>query len=149
MGKEDNTKSGYILSRQWFDFTDKTKGMARPVHTALYLWLVELNNRLQWVNVFGLPMRKSMQRLGIKDCRTFKKTLSDLEKWGFIKLISKSRNQYTCSQISLVLKVRTDDFAYAKNAQAKTKVRVEKRNILQDIFDEEERKKRERNIKYY
>ena len=148
MENEDYKKNGYLLSRQWFDFIVKTD-IVRPVHTALYLWLVELNNRLQWVIVFGLPMRKSMQRLGIKDCRTFKRTLTDLENWGFIDIISKSRNQYTCSQISLVSKVKTDDFAYTKNAQAKTKVRLEGRNLLPSIFEEEERKKRERKTIFY
>ena len=149
MQNEEIKKNGYHLSHQWFDFIDKTNGMARPVHTALYLWLVELNNRLQWKEVFGLPMRKSMQRLGIKDCRTFKRTLSDLNNWGFIQILSKSRNQYTCNQISLVLKVSIDDFAYAKNALAKTKVKKVERDPIQAIFDEEERRKKEGNIKYY
>jgi hypothetical protein len=107
MKEEENNQekiNGYTLSRQWFDFIHETKEMVTPIHTALYFWIIELNNQLQWKTVFGLPTDYSMQAIGTKTYKSYKKALDDLIKWGFINLISKSYNQHTCNQIALVLK---------------------------------------------
>lgn len=94
---------GYSLSKQWFDFVINTNEMVRPIHGALYFWIIELNNRLQWKQEFGLPTDSSMQHIGIKGRQHYKKALDDLIKWGLIELISKSTNQYSPNVISLVL----------------------------------------------
>jgi hypothetical protein len=102
MGKE-NKKNGYAYSKQWFEFISETKEMVRPIHTALYFWIVELNNRAQWEDVFGLPTDYSMKSIRIKGRQHYKKALDDLIKWGFVKLISKSPNQHISNQVSLCL----------------------------------------------
>lgn len=101
---QNNTnKNGYQLTKAWFDFVFESNESVRPIHTALYLWIVELNNRLNWEDVFGLPTEYSMQAIGVMGYRHYKKTLDDLVRWGFISIISKSHNQHTCNQISLNL----------------------------------------------
>ena len=37
--------SGYELSRQWFDFLFENPDLTNVSQTALYMWLIELNNR--------------------------------------------------------------------------------------------------------
>lgn len=95
------TKNGYQLTKAWFDFVFEAKEPTRPIHAALYMWIVELNNRLKWKEVIGLPTEHSMQAIGVKGYQHYKKTLNDLARWGFITIVSKSHNQYTSNQISL------------------------------------------------
>ena len=94
--------TGYGYTRQWFDFTIENPEKTAPVHTALFLWIVELNNRLGWKEKFSLPTNYSMQAIGIKNWRTYKKALNDLIEWGFIKIVTKSTNQYTANVVALV-----------------------------------------------
>jgi len=99
----ENERNGYTYSKQWFDFVHTTNHIVRPMHAALYFWIVELNNRLKWKTVFGLPTKEAMEMIGLKGYRHYKKALDDLIDWGLITLISKSYNQWTSNQISLNL----------------------------------------------
>jgi hypothetical protein len=107
-------KNGYNLSRQWFDFTQETSEMVTPMHTALYFWIVDLNNRLQWKEVIGLPTDHTMNAIRIKSYKSYKKALDDLIRWGFLKLITRSRNQHTCNEVALVLKTKAETKAETK-----------------------------------
>jgi hypothetical protein len=96
-------RNGYTLSKRWWDFAGKNPNAIRPVHAALYFWIVGKNNKLYWKNVFGLPTLEAMRHIGIKDRRFFRKTLSDLELWGFIKVVHKSQNQYDANRITVLI----------------------------------------------
>jgi len=85
--------NGYDLSRQWFDFAFDKKE-CKVQHTALYLWIIELNNRLGWKAEFGLPMQATMEGLSIGNKTTYTNTLNDLEEWGFVKVVQQAKNQY-------------------------------------------------------
>lgn len=98
MGKVE--VNGYSLSKSWFAFAMDTKD-CKPVHTAIYFWIVELNNRLGWKKEFGLPTTDTMEVLSIGNKRTYLQALNDLELWGFIKIIQRSKNQYQSCIIEL------------------------------------------------
>ena len=100
--------NGYQLTRRWFDFAYDNHGV-KSQHTALYCWCVELNNRLQWKESFGLPTDEAREYTGIGNRNTFYAALEDLKKWGFIKEIQTSINQSQSRIISLRL---------SKNVQA-------------------------------
>lgn len=97
-----NEINGYTLSRQWFDFALNNPEMITGNHTALYFWIVELNNRLGWKEKFGLPTEHSMEAIGVRSYKTYAKIFKDLTEWGFIRIVQKSRNQYTANIIALV-----------------------------------------------
>jgi hypothetical protein len=101
---ETQEKNGYTLSKQWFDFAKENPESVKPIHAALYFWIVALDNKLRWPEVFGLPTLDSMKMIGIKDRRLFRKSLSDLTHWGFIKIFEKSINQYHATRISLSIR---------------------------------------------
>lgn len=104
MQKEKNNEekiNGYSLSRQWFDFADDNPEKIKPAHGILWHYLIELNNKVNWKEKFGLPTVCSMEALGIKSYNTYKATLDDLIEFGFIKLITKSQNQYTSNIVAL------------------------------------------------
>jgi hypothetical protein len=92
--------NGYELTRNWFNFSFENHE-AKVQHTALFCWIVELNNRLGWKKEFGLPTIDTMEGLSIGNKNTFLAALSDLEKWGFIKIIKPSKNQYQACIISI------------------------------------------------
>lgn len=84
--------NGYQLTRRWFNFAfEKTE--AKVQHTAIYCWLVELNNRLGWKEEFTINTQFTMEGLSIGNKNTYLAALSDLEKWGFIKTLRPSINQ--------------------------------------------------------
>lgn len=105
---KDNKPSGYNYSRVWFDFALYNPGTVTGNHTALYLWLIELNNRLRWLDSFGLTYREGMDGMSCKSRTTYNKCFKNLVEWGFIKIVKKSRNQYEANIIAI-----------SKNVQAK------------------------------
>jgi hypothetical protein len=92
--------TGYELSRNWFNWAFENKD-AKVQHTALYLWIVELNNRLGWKKEFAIPTIDTMEGLSIGNKSTYLSALKDLKHWGFIKIIKESKNQYQACIISL------------------------------------------------
>ncbi len=95
--------NGYDLSRQWFDFAFENTDLVSGNHAGVYLWAVELNNRLGWSPKFGLPSEVAMQAVGIKSYKTYSSIFEDLVSWGFFKIHQRSKNQYTANVIGLVI----------------------------------------------
>lgn len=95
-------RNGYSFMKQWFDFASENSNIVTPVHAALYFWLIQLNNSLNWKEKFGVPTYHTMEMLGIKNYRTYKKAFNDLHEWNFFKLLTKSTNQHTANVIALV-----------------------------------------------
>lgn len=106
--------SGYELSRQWFTYCLDNPDRVKPIHTALYFWIVETFNRFDWKSKVGLPTDHAMEVLGIKSYKTYGHTLNDLVEFGFVEMVEKSRNQYSSNIVALV-----------KNTKATTKARPE------------------------
>jgi hypothetical protein len=83
-------------------------------HGILFLWLVELNNRLGWVESFQVTSTQNMQAISCKSYNTYKKCFDDLINWGFVQLIKQSKNQYQCNVIALSNFTKASDKAKAK-----------------------------------
>lgn len=109
--------SGYELSRNWFDWCFENPDLISPTHTAMYFFIIEHCNRLGWKEKFGLPMEMTKDAIGIKNYRTYSNTLTDLIDWGFIKLIQKSKNQYSSCIIAIVLNTKAHTKALDKALQ--------------------------------
>lgn len=114
---DKNSINGYELTRQWFDYSFENPGKVSPTHTALYCWLVELNNRLGWKKHFGAPASYCMEAIGIKSYNTFHKTFLDLIEWGFVEVVQKSKNQYSANVIALSIFNKALDKALDKALQ--------------------------------
>jgi len=93
--------TGYELSRQWFNWCFDNQDLIKPNHTALYFFIIEHYNRMGQVDKFGLPTTMAKDAIGINSYNTYINTLNDLIKWGFVKLIKKSQNQYSSNIIAL------------------------------------------------
>lgn len=93
--------NGYELSRNWFDWCFENPEKIKPNHTALYFFAVEHCNRLGWKDKFGMPTTMAMEAIGIKSYNTYINTLNDLVDWGFIKMVQRSKNQYSANIVAL------------------------------------------------
>lgn len=93
--------TGYDLSRNWFDFSYENTDIVTPTHSGLMMWIIEKWNRLGQIPKFGLPSYEAMTALGIKHHATYKKAYNDLVTWGFISVVTESKNQYTANIIAL------------------------------------------------
>ena len=93
--------NSYDLSRKWFDWCFENTELITPNHTALYFFCIEHCNRLGWKKNFGLPTTMAKEAIGIRSYNTYINTLNDLVAFGFIKMIEKSKNQYSSNIIAL------------------------------------------------
>jgi hypothetical protein len=98
---DDKEINGYNLSRTWFNFCLDNPDKIKPNHTALYFWAIETFNRFDWKQKVGLPTSHAMEVLGIKSYNTYIGTLNDLVEFGFIKMVERSKNQYSANIIAL------------------------------------------------
>lgn len=94
--------NGYCLTENWFNFVSENSDKVECKHTALYLYIVEMFNKRGWVDVIGLPTDFTMGVLNIKSYKNYISILHDLIDFGYIKMIEKSKNQYTSNKIALV-----------------------------------------------
>lgn len=103
MAKSNNIEklSGYELMRRWFDFAFENQDKVCPSHTAMFAWFVELNNRMGWAEKFGSPASQTMSAIGLKSYNTYKKIFDELVGFGFVKVVSESKNQWSSCIIAL------------------------------------------------
>jgi len=94
-------ENGYYYQKIWFDFAFENPDLISPGHTAMYLWFVELNNRMGWSEKFASPASQTMAAIGLKSYNTYKKIFTELVELEFISLITESKNQYTACIIAL------------------------------------------------
>jgi len=129
--------NSYELSRKWFDFCFENPEKINSNHTALYFFVIEHCNRLGWKSKFGLPSQMAMDAIGIKNWRTYSKTLNDLIEFGFIECIQKSKNQYSATIVAIVKNTKATtkalDKALQKHSQKQSKsiVGIDKPNNLE------------------
>lgn len=93
--------NGYELTRAWFDFSFENPDIVKSTHGIVYLWQVELCNRLGWPEKFSSPASECMRACNMKSYNTYKPLFDDLVKWGFIEIKQESKNQYTANVIAL------------------------------------------------
>lgn len=93
--------NGYDLSNAWFNFCLENPDKVKPIHTALFFWIVQTFNKFSWKAKVGLPTDYAMEVLGIKSYNTYSKTLNDIIDFGFVVMVEKSRNQYSSNIIAL------------------------------------------------
>lgn len=111
--------NGYYLTEKWFSFMSENNQIVQCKHTAVYLYIVEMFNKRQWVKKIGLPTDFTISALSIS-YKTYKGVLEDLVKFGFLK-IEWSKNQYSSNQIELVKITKADLKHIPKHDESKDK----------------------------
>lgn len=96
-----NKLNGYDLSKNWFLFVKQNPDLINVHHSAMYFYLIELCNSLNWQIKMALPREQTKIMIAIKSNRTYTNTFEDLVDWGFIKIVQRSKNQHQANVISL------------------------------------------------
>jgi len=113
--------NSYELSRKFWDWSFENPEIVKPIHSSIYFFAIEHCNRLGWKEKFGLPSQMVMEAIGVKNWRTYSKGLNDLVEYGFIKMIEKSKNQYSSNIIAIVNFTKADTKALDKALQKHSK----------------------------
>lgn len=101
MKRDPEKINGYLLSRKFFDWAFENPNDNNPTLTALYFFIVEVNNRLGWKSEFSITSKECQEAIGISSYNTYKKNFDKLCDLGFIKIAKKAKNQYQCNIIAL------------------------------------------------
>lgn len=104
----------YDLSRIFWDYAFENPEKIKPNHIAMYFFAIEHCNRLGWKEKFGFPTTMVMDAISIKSYNTYIKTLNELVDYGFIKMIERSKNQYSANIIALSKYDKANDKALDK-----------------------------------
>lgn len=104
----------YKLYRDFWDYSFNNPEKIKPTHVAIYSFAIEHCNRLGWKPKFGFPTSMAMEATGIKSYSVFKKHFDDLVSYGFINLITASKNQYSSNVIALKENYKAHDKALDK-----------------------------------
>lgn len=107
----------FTLSRNFWNFAFENPEKINPWHSAIYFFALEHCNRLGWKEKFWFPSQMVMEAIWIKNWRTYQKYLQDLVEWWFIKMIEKSKNQYSSNIIAIVKNTKALDKALDKALQ--------------------------------
>ncbi|MBV5343321.1 hypothetical protein JZU68_06820, partial [bacterium] len=107
----ERNMNGYSLSKSYFEWVFKNQSENNPTMTALYFFLVEINNRLGWREEFSITANECMKAIGVNSYNTYKKNFDKLIEVGFIRTVKKSSNQYQCNIIALSNFDKADDKA--------------------------------------
>jgi hypothetical protein len=106
--------NSYQLTRKWFDFVGNNPDKVKPQHLAIYMLAIEHCNRLGWSKEFAFPSSYAMNYTGIATYKTYIKALNDLIEFGFIRMVKKTRNQFSSNIIALVF--NENDFEKSSKA---------------------------------
>jgi hypothetical protein len=91
----------YVMSRRFWDWSYAKPSLVKPIHSAIYFFAIDHCNRMGWKREYGFPTVMTMEAIGVSSYNTYKKGLDDLVEWGFIKMIERSKNQFSSNIIAL------------------------------------------------
>jgi hypothetical protein len=91
----------FKLLRDFWDFAFENPELISPNHCALYCFIINHSNRLGRKEKIGLPTEMAKEAIGIKSYNTYINTFNDLVDWGFIKILERSKNQYSSNIVAL------------------------------------------------
>lgn len=103
--------NGFDQIKQFYSDVFNGELPLKSQHVSLYVFLINQNNRNNWVEWFKCPYDLAMQGACIGSKKTYYKCLSDLQEWGYLKY-EKGINDYKAPRIKLeVLKCTATDTA--------------------------------------
>lgn len=111
---EQNIPASFKMMRNFFNWSYENPDVVNPNVTAIYVFILDHHSRLGFKEKFGLPTMMTMEAVGIKNYRTYKKALDILVDFGFINIVEWSRNQYSSNIIALVKNTKANTKALTK-----------------------------------
>ena len=131
--KSEGKLTGYELGKRWWNFALENPEIVTPTHGILWFWIIEVANKTGWKEKFNLHTALSMNAIGVKNYKTYKKVLDNLINWGFIEMIVKAKNQYCASVVALVKNTKADTKAPTRaDTKAPTRAKLQDADKFDD-----------------
>ena len=92
--------NGFEQIKAFYSIVFEQKYDIKPQHISLYIFLINQNNRNNWVEWFKCPFDLAMSGACIGSKKTYYSCLSELQDWGFIKY-EKGVNDYKAPKIMI------------------------------------------------
>lgn len=103
--------NGFDQIKAFYSLVFENKHPIKPQHISLYVFLINQNNRNNWVEWFKCPFDLAMAGACIGNKRTYYNCLNDLQSWGLIQY-KKGVNDWKAPQIKIeVLKCTATETA--------------------------------------
>ena len=93
--------NGFKQIEAFYSIVFSGKYELSPQHISLYMFLLNQNNRANWVEWFKCPYDLAMNGAMIGSKKTYYKCLTELKEWGLIGYIA-GENQFKAPKISLL-----------------------------------------------
>lgn len=77
--------NGFDQIKSFYTTVFENQGKFKPNHVSLYVFLINQNNRNNWVEWFKCPYDLAMAGACINSKKTYYSCLNDLQDWGLIK----------------------------------------------------------------
>lgn len=118
--------NGYSASKAYFNWAIEHPREASTSMGLLYLYLVEICNRLGWRETFGITSGECRAAISVSSYNTYQDALHRLVRYGFVEIVEKSKNQYSPTIVKLINvedqggeHVASSNFGYANFGYAK------------------------------
>ena len=92
--------NGFAQIKAFYSIVFEQKHPFKPQHISLYVFLINQNNRNNWVEWFKLPYDLAMAGACIGSKKTYYNCLSDLQAWGLIQY-EKGANEWKSPKIKV------------------------------------------------
>jgi hypothetical protein len=93
--------NGFRQLERFYSIVYSGKHDIRPQHVSLYLFLLNQNNRNNWIEWFKCPFDLAMAGACIGSKKTYYNSLNDLKEWNLIEYIP-GENNWKSPKISLI-----------------------------------------------
>lgn len=101
--------TAFELTRNWFDFAFENPEKVNVMQTALFMWLIEANNRTGWAMKFAFNTEDACFATGVSNRKTVWKALNELVENGFVVMVYKSSHKHKPTVISLMSELKETD----------------------------------------
>lgn len=98
--------NGFEQMKAFYSWVFNNADKARATHISLYMFLLNQNNRANWVEWFKCPYDLAMNGAAIGSKSTYYKCLGDLQEWDLIQY-EKGQNSYKAPLIKLLVLYKT------------------------------------------
>lgn len=92
--------NGFTQIKAFYSWCFENQDKVKPQHVSLYMFLINQNNRCNWIEWFKVPMDVGMAGSCISSKKTYYNCLADLKEWRLIKY-EKGANNWKAMRVKV------------------------------------------------
>ena len=124
--------NGFTQIKEFYKIVFNQKHPFKPQHISLYVFLINQNNRNNWVEWFKCPYDLAMAGACLTSNKTYYKCLNDLKEWELLDY-KKGMNQWQAPRIKLVVLKRTSTNTSTDTATVPSSAEAHEQAVIQAV----------------